>query len=152
MLWLHPFYVSVTEVVHNAADKSVEISVRIFTDDFEAALTNRFKGQKIDLFKPQVNPATDSLIATYLRENLQLTLNGAVKASPMQYLGFERQDESVWCYLEIANVPLLQKLAVQNRLLYEFKPEQINMIHTKAAGKEQSYKLNNPAYLASFTY
>ena len=31
---LHPIHVSVTEINHNAADKTLEVSVRIFTDDF----------------------------------------------------------------------------------------------------------------------
>ena len=43
LLWLpffpsqqdaHPIYVSVTEIEHNAAEKTLEISCRIFTDDF----------------------------------------------------------------------------------------------------------------------
>ena len=32
---LHPFHVSVVEIEHNAEDKSLEISCKIFTDDFE---------------------------------------------------------------------------------------------------------------------
>ena len=32
---LHPFHVSGVEVNHNATDKTLEISCKIFTDDFE---------------------------------------------------------------------------------------------------------------------
>ena len=31
----HPFFVSVTEINHNAKDKTIEIACKIFTDDFE---------------------------------------------------------------------------------------------------------------------
>ncbi|MEI8059397.1 MAG: DUF6702 family protein, partial [Ferruginibacter sp.] len=31
----HPLFVSVTEIEHNAKDKTLEISCKIFTDDFE---------------------------------------------------------------------------------------------------------------------
>ena len=34
----HPIYVSVTEIEHNAKDKTLEISCKIFTDDFEKTL------------------------------------------------------------------------------------------------------------------
>src|SRR6476661_2375693 len=34
----HPFHVSTTEINHNATDKTLEISCRIFTDDFESCL------------------------------------------------------------------------------------------------------------------
>ena len=36
----HPLFVSVTEINHNAADKNLEISCKIFIDDFEKTLTN----------------------------------------------------------------------------------------------------------------
>ena len=35
---LHPFYVSVIEIDHNAKDATAEISVRVFTDDLEKTL------------------------------------------------------------------------------------------------------------------
>lgn len=40
---LHPFHVSTTEINHNAKDKSLEITCRIFTDDFEAILGKNYK-------------------------------------------------------------------------------------------------------------
>ena len=41
---VHPFFVSVTEINHNAGDKNLEISCKIFTDDFEAALAEYVAG------------------------------------------------------------------------------------------------------------
>ena len=35
---VHPFYVSVTEINQNAAEKSLEISCKFFADDFEQTL------------------------------------------------------------------------------------------------------------------
>ena len=31
----HPIFMSVTEIEHNAKDKTLEISCKVFTDDFE---------------------------------------------------------------------------------------------------------------------
>jgi hypothetical protein len=33
-LFSHPFFISVTEINHNSGDKNLEISCKIFTDDF----------------------------------------------------------------------------------------------------------------------
>ena len=38
---LHPFYVSVTEINHNAADKTLEISCKMFTEDLEEILEKK---------------------------------------------------------------------------------------------------------------
>jgi len=37
----HPFFVSVIDVNHNGKEKSLEVSVRIFTDDLETVLKNQ---------------------------------------------------------------------------------------------------------------
>ena len=48
----HPIYVSVTEIEHNAKDKTLEISCKIFTDDFEKTLSQAYKTY-VDLLKPK---------------------------------------------------------------------------------------------------
>ena len=57
----HPFHVSVTEIEHNAADKTLEISCKIFTDDFETILAKNYN-TKVDLINPPNKPAMDSLV------------------------------------------------------------------------------------------
>ena len=39
----HPFFVSVTEMNHNAKDKTLEISCKLFADDFEKGLEQVYK-------------------------------------------------------------------------------------------------------------
>ncbi|MET0461971.1 MAG: DUF6702 family protein, partial [Chitinophagaceae bacterium] len=40
---MHPIHLSVTEINHNAADRTLEISCKIFTDDFEKVLAQNYK-------------------------------------------------------------------------------------------------------------
>lgn len=150
LLFWHPFYVSVVELNHNAAEQTLETSVRIFTDDFENTLKMRFPGQKIDLYKTPANAQMDSLISRYLTEKMQVRLNGRV--AQLRYLGFERVEESIWCYLEVTGVKSVQQLHISNRMLYEYKREQINMHHVNAAGQKKSYKLNNPETEVDFQF
>ena len=39
----HPYYISVVEINHNPTDKTLEISCKIFTNDFEATLEKNYK-------------------------------------------------------------------------------------------------------------
>jgi hypothetical protein len=142
LLLLHPFYVSVVDLNHNADDKTLEVSVRIFTEDFEETLRMQYPAEKIDLIRV-VNPAkTDSLISRYVRQKLALSAGNQLLN--LRYLGFEKIEESIWCYFEVANVPVIKQLHVSNRLLYEFKKEQINMHNVTVGGQRKSYKLSNP--------
>lgn len=146
----HPFYVSVVEISHNKQEATLETSVRIFTDDFENTLKMRFPGQAVDLYHPDPKGRTDTLISRYLREKLAFRVNG--KAVAWRYVGSERVEESTWCYLEAVQVPEVQTLQVSNRMLYEYKKEQINMHHVQANGQKKSYKLDNPESEATFEF
>jgi hypothetical protein len=67
-------------------------------------------------------------------------------------VGFEKEKESVYCYLEVANVPSLKKISISNSILYDFKKEQINIIHVMVDGKRQSVKIDYPQNLANFSF
>ena len=49
---LHPFYIAMTDINFNKQDKALEVSVRIFTDDFESALRKHHSGINIDILYP----------------------------------------------------------------------------------------------------
>ncbi len=146
---LHPFYVSVIDINHNTKEKSVEISVRIFTEDLEAAL-RKYGNTKVDLAHPADKAAMDKLLNSYIQGKLHLNLNG--KPAAMHYIGYEQRLESIWAYLEVENIPAVKKVDVNCNLLYEFDPKQTNIFHTKVNGTEKSYKLDNPKTSTAFDF
>jgi hypothetical protein len=150
MLLLHPFYVSVVDINHNQTEKTLEVSIRVFTDDFENTLKMRFPGRKVDLFSESSRASSDSLMHQYIREKLRITVNG--RALNWSYLGSERVEESTWCYFEAAGVESVKKMQISNRMLYEYKKEQINMHHAVVNGERKSYKLDNPATEVVFNF
>jgi hypothetical protein len=148
LLLLHPFFVSVTEINHNVREQSLEISIRIFTDDFENTLKLNAPNQKVDLMTPPKGGSMDSLVKNYLVQKMVFEVNGQKRT--MQYLGFERVEESIWAYFEIPGVAQLKQLKISNPILYEYKKEQINMIHVINGENRQSRKLDNP--VADWTF
>jgi hypothetical protein len=145
----HPFYVSVTEINHNATDKNLEISCKIFTDDFETALY-KSSGVKVDLFNPKDKQGTDKIIAAYFKKHLVLKLDN--KPVVLEFLGFERESEAVWSYLQVSNTAAPKKIDINNDLLYESFNEQIHLIHVSVRGSRKSTKLNYPDTASSFQF
>jgi hypothetical protein len=145
----HPFYVSVTEINHNDADKNLEISCKIFTDDFETALY-KSSGVKVDLFNPKDKQATDKIIAAYFKKHLLLKLDN--KPVVLEFLGFERESEAVWSYLQVSNTLAPKKIDINNDLLYESFVEQIHLMHVSVRGNRKSNKLNYPDATSSFQF
>jgi len=146
---IHPLYVSVTEINHNAADKNLEISCKIFTDDFETALT-KVTGSKIDLFNPKDRQLAEKQVAAYIKKHLIIKLDN--KPVNLEFLGFERENEAVWSYLQVAGVPAPKKIEINNDLLYDAFDQQINLMHVSVGGNRKSTKLNYPDAGASFQF
>lgn len=144
---LHPFYVSVTEISQNAAEKSLEISCKFFVDDFEETLRNAYK-TKLDFNNAQEKAAFDKVIPDYVTKHLSLLADG--RPVTLSYVGFEREKESVFCYFEVRQVPPVKQLHITNSLLHDFRNEQINIMHVSLNGRRQSAKLDYPARQASF--
>jgi len=147
LMAVHPFFISMTDVKYNKGTQTIELSVRIFTDDFEKTLSNQCRCE-VDLNQPGSKETNDKLIVNYIASHLQLVVDG--KRTSLEFVGRQPEDGSTWNYFEIKNVASLNTLAVTNTLLYDYKPEQINMVHIKANGKDRTDKLEYPARVITF--
>jgi hypothetical protein len=145
----HPFHVSVIEINHNVSEKSLEISCKIFTDDFEKVLAQNYK-TKVDLINPPSKPAMDTLVKKYILSHLVIKANG--QPVSMNYVGFENDKEAAYGYVEVINVPAVSRLDVTNSIMYDLFDDQVNIMHIIVKGGRKSTKLNYPDKEASFTF
>ncbi len=146
---IHPIYVSVTEIEHNSKDKTLEISCKIFTDDFEKALRQQYNTH-VDLLSPKEKPAMEKLVSAYVSKHLTIKADG--KPVALQYLGYEQQEEGIVSFYQVNNIPSIKKIEVTDNILFEYKKEQISIIHTIVNGNRKSTKLINPEEKAGFEF
>ncbi|TDQ08757.1 DUF6702 family protein [Pedobacter metabolipauper] len=149
--WLslfHPFYVSVTEIEQNQKTKVVQVSVRVFFDDFENALDKNYK-VRVNILKPSNRKQADGLIADYVKNHLKIKANN--KSLVLKYVGYEIEEDAAWCYFETEATDVIQRLAIENTILLEQHSSQINMIHAIVNGKRKSTKLDNPEHKVEFS-
>ncbi|MGQ7853220.1 DUF6702 family protein [Pedobacter sp. WC2501] len=137
----HPLHVSTTEVNFNAKDKTLEISCKIFSDDFEAILAKLYK-QKIDLSNPNMKGTMDELVKKYLLSHLQLKANG--KAVAMNYIGFEIDHEATNIYLEVEKVAAIKSVEVNDSILYDMFDDQMSIVHVVKGSTRKSTKILYP--------
>ncbi len=145
----HPFHVTVTEINHNAADKTLEISCKIFTDDFEKILAKNYK-TKVDLGKEEMKAAMDSLVKKYVLSHLSIKADN--KAVNYSYLGFEIESEATYAYIEVGNINSVTTISLVNSILYDQFDDQINIMHITVRGSRKSGKLNYPDREMSFSF
>lgn len=145
----HPFYVSVTEINHNASTKSLEISCKFFAEDLEQVLEKDYK-TTLDMAAAKDKATFDKLIPDYITKRLVLTVDG--KAAALHYIGFEKEKESAYAYFEVENIAVVKSINATNSLLHDFIDQQINIMHVIVGGKRQSTKLDYPETKAAFQF
>jgi uncharacterized protein DUF6702 len=145
----HPFYISVTEINHNSKDNILEISCKLFAEDFEQTLCKNYKTQ-LNISSQKDKAASDKLISDYMDKHLSLSVDG--KKPAMSYIGYEKEKESVYCYFQVDHIGSFKKIDITNSILYDFNENEINIMHVVVNGRRQSSKLDFPNVLCSFSF
>src|ERR1044072_133425 len=136
----HPFYLGVVDLKYNPKEKALQGSVKLFTNDFEGALKQVHK-KSIDLIHPADRSSTQKLLDDYLKQHLNITVNG--KKKQIELLGFEQEQEATWMYIEIKDCPQPKNIQFENSLLYDFLKDQSNIMNLEVNREENIVKLNN---------
>jgi hypothetical protein len=146
---VHPLHVSVTEINHNAGDQTLEISCKLFTDDFEKVLTQNYK-TKVDLINPPDRPAMEKLVNDFIHTHLAIKGDG--KPVQFTYLGYEKDNDAIYSYFQADDIAAVKKLEITNLILHELFTDQINLMHITVGGKRKSTKLDYPDTKAVFSF
>lgn len=146
---MHPIYVSVAEIDYNSKAKSLEVSCKLFTDDFEKTLRSVYK-TNVDLINPTNRPAMDKLVNDYVQKHFTVTLDG--KLVTLKYLGYEEIEEGIYSYYEAAGISQPKNFQIFNDLLYANHDQQMGLMHVTVNGSRKSTRLNNPDTRATVSF
>lgn len=136
---VHPFHVSVCSIHHAPAEQTLQITQKIFADDLEEALNATGGSTTIDVIEPPDPAVLEAIITTYLSEHLRITVNGQ-DVKPV-FLGYEREELALWCYLEVGNVTDVESVAVRSTILTNIFDDQTNIVHVEYQDVIKSMKL-----------
>ncbi|MBL0144739.1 MAG: hypothetical protein IPP48_02275 [Chitinophagaceae bacterium] len=145
----HPIFVSVTEIEHNAKEKTLEISCKVFTDDFEKALRLQYK-TTVDLISPKDKTAMNKLVNDYIGKHLFVEVDN--KKAMLEFAGYEQIEEGIYCYFQAKNINAVKNIVVTDNVLYDYKKEQVSVLHVTVNGERKSTKINNPVDKVSFSF
>ncbi len=123
---------------YNEKEASLQMITRLFYDDLEDVLRERYD-ETIIVDATSDQKTLDGYIKKYLQKKIKVTVNGEDKV--LSYLGKEYEDDYVVCYIEITDVPSIQRIEIENTLLMDAFEEQKNMVHTDILGKKKSLLL-----------
>ena len=146
---MHKYYVGLTEVNIDSKKHTLDVSTKLFMDDLEAGLL-KSANKKVDLSISVNNKEVQALLMNYLDANFKVNVGG--KLLKLKFVGYEVENDAVWCYSEVTNFKGKGTVSILNTLLYESFPEQANLMNVNWDGVSKSVRLSNPDKLAEFLF
>ena len=136
----HKFYVSVTNVNYSEKDQAVQITSRIFIDDFNRLLMARYDVDA-ELDTQKESKLADEYIEKYLRSKFVVSING--KPIQYNYIGKKYDADVMICYIEVSDIDLreLKSIEIENEILTDLFDDQQNVVHINVNNKKKSFVL-----------
>ena len=134
-LQAHKFYTSVTQLDFNPSEKCFQVTMNVFIDDLEAALTQENK-QVVKWKSDQ--PALNTLLLKYLSKHLNVKLNQK-PASQFRFIGTKEQKDLLIIYFEIPVEKTLKNIEITDTFLMDMFPIQSNIVNLNYQDKKHTF-------------
>ena len=145
----HKFYVSTTKVEYVKERKSIQIISKIFVEDLEQVLQERYSS-RVQLDPKKETDLDQSYLLNYISQKLKFKINE--KEAQLIYIGKEYDIDILNTYFEIEDVDSLESIRIENKILIDLFPEQQNIIHLSNEKNKRNLILdkNHPTGLLNF--
>ena len=147
-IFAHPMYVSVTNMDVDAQKGSIVMEIRIFADDLETILHNKYN---IDgrIGTPAEHRDGRRLLMEYVSERFSVTVNNGEKIEFVtDSMTVITEVERMMCfYMKGDAKQSIRRMEIDNRLLTDFFAKQNNLVIISAGRKEKYDQLNRENHI-----
>jgi hypothetical protein len=128
--YAHPLHTTLTQLSYDASTRVLDVSVRVFTDDFSAAVMPRARTAGV------VVPP-DSAMLRYLSGRFTLLRVGGGPI-PLRWCGARRDGEVLFLCLRAVAQPSPLGARMRNALLSEVFADQVNIVQASYGGARRT--------------
>jgi hypothetical protein len=128
--YMHTFHFSETLIEWKPERQQLEMTLKVFTDDWDIALGDTLQNKNLEM------KILDPLYGRYLSTHSAFSANG--KKIDWTYLGFERDGDVYYHFLESAPMEEPTTIDCQYIVLMEVYEDQKNLLNFRKNGKTTS--------------
>ena len=132
-LGAHPLHTSLAELAYNPSARTVQVSLRVFVDDFSSAV---LRGKPAAPDAPVVVPA-DAAMFRYVTERFTL-FDRAGRVVPLSWCGARRVGEQLFLCLRAPAAASPAGGRIRNTLLSELFTDQVNIVQASYGGRRRT--------------
>jgi hypothetical protein len=146
----HAYHASIMDVQYNAQKQQLEVALKVFTDDFEKALS---VGQPAAVAFDKLTSAQVNTLTTALLQRSVAFGTKPGEALPLRFVGVEKDKDAHWVYFSVKMPPKpAGAIYLRHRLLLDTFQDQMNIVNLKGGGKKQSalFRAGNDEQKLSF--
>lgn len=131
----HDYYVSTTQVDYYPEKKLIQLTIRMFVDDFEKIIKKNDNKLKIH---PDSNlEEINQYIIEYVNDKFKISVNKELVV--FDFIGKEYKTDLIQVYFEIKLKESIETITFENKLLFDFFVDQQNIIHFKKDSFRKSF-------------
>jgi len=135
--FFHPVHVSVINIDYFSAKKEMDVSFKVFTDDFQLLFIHLYE-TKIGFNTKEEYWHAKERIDQYFNSHFQLSDNE--KKYSLKFMGLKKNDDSVWFNYKIENLESNKELKLVNTVLLDLYMDQKNLVFFKSGKTEKGYQ------------
>ena len=139
--WYHPIHVSVCNIDLDPNEGKMELSLKIFADDFQDLILQKYSVQ-LKLVDQELPGEKISSVNRYIGETLKIEINGK-EIEELKFEKSELNEEAIWLYYSYDHGNRIRKINIRNTLMNEKFDDQTNLLIVSYNSKQNGYRMNN---------
>jgi len=146
--WFHPVHVSVTNMDFDPESGRINVSIKMFSDDFEDLIYRKY-GIQMRITSQEDPGGKVEAVNRYIAGALHCSINGD-EPVVLEYLESRLNEEAIWLYYIYDHKGRIRKMKVNNMLMLEKFEDQTNLLIISYNDRQNGYRLNNKNTELSF--
>ena len=139
--WYHPIHVSVTNMDLDPGRGTVELSVKIYADDFQDLIMQKYSVQL--RLTDQVNPGQKiDAVNRYISHALQVEINGK-PLNGLEFVDSKLNEGAIWLSYRYDYGGEIKSLKVRDTIMLEKFEDQTNLLIIGYNDKQNGYRMDN---------
>jgi len=136
----HPLHVSMVNIEFNREDSTFTLAAKIFTDDFEAILLQKY-GIVMNLGKENEYKEAGKYFSKYIDEKFCIIFD-SIKAN-MEFVKKEQNFEAVWLYFNFKSPESITKIEISNQIMFDMFNDQKNLVIFNFNNQQKAFMFNH---------